>query len=217
MDAGIASIDDTQTQGLNMSAFVRRSMVVSALLVGATLASSPALAQRKSAQDQRKEQMAQIPTCARPLGSISVLEPEDATNWWTGQQLPAPSKLIKVFVSKSRCFTLVDRGAGMNAAMRERELAAGGELRQRSNLGKGQIKAADYVMVPDLIVNLDLDTGEPITTEVLRYGQRVAVLGLPVHPLMKTEKALDVVGPKAFGYPELAFVPIVASQASIQG
>ena len=73
------------------------------------------------------------------------------------------------------------------------------------------------VMVPDLIVNLDLDTGEPITTEVLRYGQRVAVLGLPVHPLMKTEKALDVVGPKAFGYPELAFVPIVASQASIQG
>ena len=151
MDAGIASIDDTQTQGLKMSAFVRRSMVVSALLVGATLASSPALAQRKSAQDQRKEQMAQIPTCARPLGSISVLEPEDATNWWTGQQLPAPSKLIKVFVNKSRCFTLVDRGAGMNAAMRERELASSGELRQRSNLGKGQIKAADYVMVPDLI------------------------------------------------------------------
>lgn len=73
------------------------------------------------------------------------------------------------------------------------------------------------VMVPDLIVNLDLDTGEPITTEVLRYGQRVAVLGLPVHPLMKTEKALEVVGPKAFGYPELTFVPIVASQASIQG
>ena len=62
MDAGIASIDDTQTQGLNMSAFVRRSMVVSALLVGATLASSPALAQRKSAQDQRKEERAQSPS-----------------------------------------------------------------------------------------------------------------------------------------------------------
>lgn len=66
------------------------------------------------------------------------------------------------------------------------------------------------VMVPDLIVNLELDTGEPITTEVLRYGQRVAVLGLPVHPLMKTAEALDVVGPKAFGYPDLTFVPIVA-------
>ena len=134
-----------------MTAFDRRSAIASALLVGLVLASAPALAQRKSAQDQRKEQMAQIPTCPRPLGSISVLEPEHATNWWSGQQLPAPSKLIKVFVSKSRCFTLVDRGDGMEAAMRERELAAGGELRQRSNLGKGQIKAADYVLVPDLI------------------------------------------------------------------
>lgn len=115
------------------------------------LAVQPAQAQRKSAQDTRAEQQAQIPVCGKKLGTLSVIEPEDATDWWSGQQLPAPSKLIKVFVNKSRCFTLVDRGEGMNAAMRERELAAGGELRARSNLGKGQIKAADYVLVPDLI------------------------------------------------------------------
>ena len=114
-------------------------------------ASTPAWAQRQSAQEQRKQQTAQIPTCAKRLGTISVIEPEDATNWWSGQQLPAPSKLIKVFVTKSRCFTLVDRGAGMNAAMGERALASSGELRGRSNIGKGQIKAADYVLVPDLI------------------------------------------------------------------
>ena len=113
--------------------------------------STPALAQKKSAQEQRAAQVAQIPVCAKPLGSISVMEPEDATNWWTGQQLPAPSKLIKVFVNKSRCFTLVDRGAGLDAAMGERALASSGELRGRSNVGKGQIKAADYVLVPDLI------------------------------------------------------------------
>ena len=114
-------------------------------------ASTPVLAQRQSAQEQRKEQTAQIPTCAKRLGTISVIEPEDATNWWSGQQLPAPSKLIKVFVTKSHCFTLVDCGAGMNAAMGERALASSGELRGRSNIGKGQIKAADYVLVPDLI------------------------------------------------------------------
>jgi curli biogenesis system outer membrane secretion channel CsgG len=112
---------------------------------------APAQAQRQSAQDARKQKMAEIPTCAKPLGTISVLEPEDATDWWTGQQLPAPSKLIKVFVSKSRCFTLVDRGAGLDAAQRERALGASGELRNRSNVGKGQMKAADYVMTPDLI------------------------------------------------------------------
>ncbi|MFT4255479.1 MAG: CsgG/HfaB family protein [Pseudoxanthomonas sp.] len=104
-----------------------------------------------TAQEQRKQGVSEIPTCAKPLGTISVLEPEDGVNWWSGQQLPAPSKLIKVFVNKSRCFTLVDRGAGMDAAMAERALASSGELRNKSNLGKGQIKAADYVMVPDLI------------------------------------------------------------------
>ena len=127
------------------------ALLAASLGIAVGLAAAPANAQRKSAQDQRKEQVAQIPVCAKPLGSISVIEPEDAINWWTGQQLPAPSKLIKVFVNKSRCFTLVDRGAGMNAAMGERALASSGELRGRSNVGKGQIKAADYVLVPDLI------------------------------------------------------------------
>jgi len=121
------------------------------LFAGVVAASAPAMAQRQSAQERRQEQTAQIPTCAKPLGSISVLEPEDGVHWWTGQQLPAPSRLIKVFVNRSRCFTLVDRGAGLDAAMRERDLGASGELRNRSNVGKGQIKAADYVMVPDLV------------------------------------------------------------------
>lgn len=129
------------------------ALAAGVLGLAVAIASAPASAQRKSAQEQRKEQVAQIPTCAKPLGTISVIEPEDATNWWTGQQLPAPSKLIKVFVNKSRCFTLVDRGAGLDAAMGERALASSGELRGRSNIGKGQIKAADYVLVPDLIAN----------------------------------------------------------------
>lgn len=66
------------------------------------------------------------------------------------------------------------------------------------------------IMVPDLIVNLELETGEPITTEILRYGQRIAVIGLPVHDLMKTPQALEIVGPKAFGYPDLTFSPLAA-------
>ena len=70
------------------------------------------------------------------------------------------------------------------------------------------------VVVPDLIMNLELDTGEPITTEILRYGQRVAVIGLPAHELLKSPQALDVVGPKAFGYPELAFTPLRAADAA---
>ena len=61
--------------------------------------------------------------------------------------------------------------------------------------------------VPDLISIVDHDTGEPIPTEDVRYGQRVAVLTLPCHPLLKTPQALTIVGPKAFGYNNLRFEP----------
>jgi DUF917 family protein len=54
--------------------------------------------------------------------------------------------------------------------------------------------------VPDLICIVDAERGEPITTELLRYGFRVSVLGFPAPPLLKTPEALAVVGPEAFGY-----------------
>ena len=57
--------------------------------------------------------------------------------------------------------------------------------------------------MPDLIVVLDADDGAPLSTDMLRYGQRIAVLALPAHPLLKTPEALDVVGPAAFGYPDV--------------
>lgn len=64
------------------------------------------------------------------------------------------------------------------------------------------------VCVPDLIVILDVDTGHAITTDVLRYGQRIAVLALPCHPLLRTPEALAVVGPAAFGLDEVEYRPL---------
>ncbi len=65
--------------------------------------------------------------------------------------------------------------------------------------------------VPDLILVLDHESGHAITTEVLRYGQRCAVVGLPCHPLLRSEVALAVVGPKAFGLGDLPYRPLAAA------
>jgi uncharacterized protein len=64
------------------------------------------------------------------------------------------------------------------------------------------------VCVPDLIVILDVDTGHAITTDVLRYGQRIAVLALPCHPLLRSPEALAVVGPPAFGLDNVEYHPL---------
>lgn len=62
-------------------------------------------------------------------------------------------------------------------------------------------------IVPDLICVLDAESGEPITTEGLRYGQRVRVLGISTPEMMRTPAALAAFGPAAFGLEE-RFVPV---------
>jgi DUF917 family protein len=75
---------------------------------------------------------------------------------------------------------------------------------------KGNRDTRDEVVacVPDLICMLESDTGEPITTEQLRYGLRVNIVAIPCTDKFRTEKALKVVGPAAFGYPEVVYQPL---------
>ena len=61
--------------------------------------------------------------------------------------------------------------------------------------------------VPDLITVVDKETAKPITTERLKYGLRVAVVGIPCDPKWRTPEALKVVGPRCFGY-DIDYVPI---------
>ncbi|KAH9504670.1 hypothetical protein Btru_062546 [Bulinus truncatus] len=62
--------------------------------------------------------------------------------------------------------------------------------------------------VPDLICIVDADNAEPITTEEIKFGLRVAVLLLPSHDLLRRPESLRWVGPQAFHYGEdIQFCP----------
>lgn len=62
--------------------------------------------------------------------------------------------------------------------------------------------------VPDLISLLDSEQATAVTTERLRYGQRVTAVGIPTPEIMRSEAALRVWGPEAFGYDDLPFAPL---------
>ncbi|MDQ0455766.1 DUF917 domain-containing protein [Rhizobium paknamense] len=62
----------------------------------------------------------------------------------------------------------------------------------------GEVKA----IVPDLISIMNTETAEPITSENLRYGQRVTVVAVSVPDIMRTPEALAVFGPACFGLQE---------------
>jgi curli biogenesis system outer membrane secretion channel CsgG len=108
----------------------------------------PVFAHAESIQDKTARKEAQIPTCTRNLGTIAINEPQN--NWWGPLGLASPEALLKVFVRKSGCFTLLERGRSFEMIQQERALASGGQLQQGSNMGEGQLKAADYILVPDI-------------------------------------------------------------------
>ena len=54
--------------------------------------------------------------------------------------------------------------------------------------------------VPDIITVVDSQSAEAVSTEVLRYGQRVTVIAFPCDPIWRSERGLALVSPRAFGY-----------------
>jgi len=117
------------------------------IAVAAVALSGPVFA-AKVENEKGSTKNAEIPKCTKKLGTVAIVDGDG--QGWLAYELGAPSTLIKTFVQRSGCFNLVNRGAGMAAAQAERALAAGGDLQRGSNVGGGQVKAADYVIQADI-------------------------------------------------------------------
>lgn len=61
--------------------------------------------------------------------------------------------------------------------------------------------------VPDLICLVDTETYTPVTTEALKYGKRVLIVGLQCYPMWRTPAGLELVGPRYFGI-DADYVPV---------
>ncbi len=97
-----------------------------------------------------------LTTCATPIGTAALLEPDNPVYAQLGLTSPVP--LVKLMMARSRCFRVVDRGATSKALQAERELAQGGDLQKGSNMGGGQMVAADFIINPE-IVHKDANAG----------------------------------------------------------
>jgi DUF917 family protein len=85
-------------------------------------------------------------------------------------------------------------GSGMTVSFQNENLVAWRD---------GDVVAA----VPDLITIIDSDSGEAITTERLRYGSRVIVVGMPCDEKWRTPAGVALGGPGHFHY-DFEYVPI---------
>ncbi len=94
----------------------------------------------------------QLERCDRTLGTLAVVE--DTYAAWYAQmqsyQLRSTIPVLRMLVQQSNCFVVVERGQAMRNVMQERDLQRSGELRGGSNMGQGQMVAADYTMNPTI-------------------------------------------------------------------
>src|SRR6188508_509668 len=89
--------------------------------------------------------------CEKPMGALAVVEPQDIVlSDLSRYRLSSPVGLIRMMVQQSNCFIVVERGAGMQNMMQERQLASSGQLRSNSNMGGGQMVSADFILTPSV-------------------------------------------------------------------
>jgi hypothetical protein len=90
--------------------------------------------------------------CDKPMGAVAVVEPQNEIILaLTRHGLSSPVSLIRMMIQQSNCFIVVERGVGLQNVMQERQLSDAGELRQNSNMGKGQMVTADFVLTPAVV------------------------------------------------------------------
>ncbi len=90
--------------------------------------------------------------CDQALGTIGVVEDQSAPWYATLRtyQLGSTVPVLRMMIQQSNCFVVVERGAAMQNMQMERQLQQSGEMRAGSNMGAGQMVAADYTMSPSI-------------------------------------------------------------------
>lgn len=95
-----------------------------------------------------------LESCDETLGTVRIEENTNAS-WYsyyhgrTGSTVP----LLRTLVQQSNCFVVVERNErAMQNLAAERNLVRGAEGRAGSNMGGGQMVAADYTMSPEILM-----------------------------------------------------------------
>ena len=94
--------------------------------------------------------------CTSPLGTVALVE-ETSADWYrlftTEYKLGSTVPVLRLMIQQSNCFIVVERGRAFANMERERAIAASGQGRSGSNMGGGQMVAADYSMTPEVLVS----------------------------------------------------------------
>lgn len=104
----------------------------------------------------------ETPRCTQNLGTVAIAETQGVL--FNQMGLGAPTELLRTVIRESGCFTLIERGPGMDLVERERSLGGG-----------ARVRTADFVLVAELanpIEPTDNDRGSGLLGSLAAVGGR---------------------------------------------
>ena len=145
-------------RALNSVQWLKLGAVASATLLGGCLATAPSMGGGNTTVtgaaggSTAAGNKSNLESCDESLGTLAM--EEDVRAPWYSQlrqyNLGSTIPVLRLMIQQSNCFVIVERGAGMQAMQQERNLMRGEEGRAGSNMGGGQMVAADYLMRPSI-------------------------------------------------------------------
>ncbi len=138
--------------------------IATAAMLSGCVATMPTIGSEKAnvattgaaAGDAAQGANAALEKCASPLGTVALVE-ETSADWYrlftTEYKLGSTVPVLRLMIQQSNCFIVVERGRAFANMERERAIAAAGQGRAGSNMGGGQMVAADYSMTPEVLVS----------------------------------------------------------------
>ncbi len=121
-------------------------MATSALfIVSASPADAQIFGRRNNAETAQV--INEAPRCSQNLGTVAIAETQGVLFDQMG--LGAPTELLRTVIRDSGCFTLIERGPGMDLVERERNLG-----------GAARVRTADFVLVAELANPIESTDGD---------------------------------------------------------
>lgn len=144
-----------------MNRFALALMATSALCaVSASPAEAQIFGRRNNAET--RQVLNEDPRCSQNLGTVAIAETQGVLFDQMG--LGAPTELLRAVIRDSGCFTLIERGPGMDLVERERSLG-----------GAARVRTADFVLVAELanpIESTDSDRRSGLLGSLAAVGGR---------------------------------------------
>ncbi len=132
-----------------------------------------------SAGQGQAQGTAELRRCPAPIATVA-LELSGSQNkevFVLNQLPPDPLPAMRLIAQQSGCFRIVNRDVALRNIEAERRLEQAGQLKKGSGFGGGQIVAADYTVIVEVIVSNPNAGGARAGGFLANFGLTGAVLG----------------------------------------